>query len=154
MRLNLGCRDDILEGYENIDLYWKDPRVINKDVRELEYEPGTVGEIRAHSFLEHLTIPEGEKALAQWCKWLAVGGTISIIVPDLEMAPYFIGKGKPEHAIGLLYGKRTGEPDDQGQEHKSAWWANKLSQIMTANRVEPVEWKKWIDDIWVIGVKQ
>jgi len=53
IKLNLGCGDNLLEGYINIDKY--DPKAdIMADVCDLPYENGTVDEIVAYQVIEHL----------------------------------------------------------------------------------------------------
>jgi hypothetical protein len=44
-KLNLGSGSNILEGYDNIDLYYEDPRVIKMDIRRLDYPDDSVDEV-------------------------------------------------------------------------------------------------------------
>lgn len=84
LALNLGCGKDILEGWENIDLYPSDPRVIAADVCNLRerYAGQEITAIRAIDVLEHLGHRVAEAAFLDWCAMLAPGGLLTVRVPD------------------------------------------------------------------------
>ena len=83
LRLHLGCGDNILPGYLNVDLY--NPKAdARDDVSRLDgYEPGSVGEIRAELVLEHLGYEDGRRALRHWRELLCRGGKLDLVVPDI-----------------------------------------------------------------------
>ena len=97
-RLNVGCGGHILEGYVNIDQdsiedirarypnqeFSDDLIVENHDVFDLPYADGTVSEIRADSFLEHLSFEEEPRFLIEAKRVLKVGGRLNLSVPDFE----------------------------------------------------------------------
>lgn len=85
-KLNLGCANDIKEGYDNIDMYCNDPRVINADVSDLSklYELDSVDEIYARDILEHLPFKKIPQILFHWCSLLRKGGKIYIQSIDLD----------------------------------------------------------------------
>lgn len=58
MKINLGCGDEILEGYENYDLFSNDKRVKKLDLNSLPlpFEDSSVDEIKIFHILEHLDI--------------------------------------------------------------------------------------------------
>jgi len=55
-KLNLGCGNEFMEGWENIDLWEYDPRVIPIDLEKasLPYKTSSIAEVRAHHVLEHV----------------------------------------------------------------------------------------------------
>lgn len=55
-KLNIGCGPDIREGFENIDRWEFDPRVVAIDLEKanLPYGDNTIDEIRATHVLEHI----------------------------------------------------------------------------------------------------
>ena len=56
MRLHLGCGDNVLDGWTNVDISSNDPRVTLADVRNLDVvaPDGTVDTIYACHVLEHI----------------------------------------------------------------------------------------------------
>lgn len=95
IKLNLGCSNNIKNGYINIDLYHNDPRVIISDVRNLSFlEDNSVDEIIAHDILEHLPFHESSDILKEWCRVLKIGGIISIQTTNIN-----------EHILALVHNK-------------------------------------------------
>lgn len=91
MKLNLGCGDQLLDGYMNIDLHPQMPGVTPSDVRYLrEYEDGTIDEILAYHIIEHLPRPHSvirpnaATAVQRWYELLCVGGVLIVECPDFE----------------------------------------------------------------------
>jgi len=83
IKLNLGCGNKILEGYENLDLYSTTSGVQRVDIRQLPYPDASVDEILAEDILEHFGRLEWRKILAEWVRVLKPGGTITIQSPDM-----------------------------------------------------------------------
>ena len=88
IKLHLGYQEKYLKGYINIDLPPEDHTVQEvradkfADVRELEYEPESISEIRSHHLLEHFSRQEALMLLAEWHKWLIPGGLLVVETPD------------------------------------------------------------------------
>ncbi len=83
-RLNLGCGFDKRDGYLNVDFQdFHDPDLV-ADVRDLAALPdGHFSEVMAIDVLEHMERTETAKALAEWHRVLAPGGTLRLQVPDV-----------------------------------------------------------------------
>lgn len=82
--LNLGCGNDIQQGYDNIDI--RDlPGVIQADISNLSYEPNSVDEIRAIDIYEHISFTESQKVLNHWVSLLKSGGRLIIQGPSIEV---------------------------------------------------------------------
>ncbi|HCI05296.1 TPA: hypothetical protein DEX28_00955 [Patescibacteria group bacterium] len=92
MKLHLGCGENYLDGYTNIDLPGDNQQVmkaradIYQDIRTLSYQESSVDEIRNHHLLEHFTRQESLKLLMQWRRWLKPGGILFVETPDFETA--------------------------------------------------------------------
>ncbi len=92
MKLHLGCGQNYLDGYVNVDLpqegqtVMKSKADIYQDIRTLAYQENSIDEIRNHHLLEHFTRQEALKLLCQWRKWLKPGGLLFIETPDFETA--------------------------------------------------------------------
>jgi ubiquinone/menaquinone biosynthesis C-methylase UbiE len=85
IRLNLGCSNDIRDGYMNIDLYHTNKLVKCADVKNLNFlDDNSVIEIIAHDILEHMPFLESEKTIKEWCRVLCSGGTISIQTTNIN----------------------------------------------------------------------
>jgi len=91
MKLHLGCGTRYFEGYVNID-YPPTEHTVQKNlvadklcnILELNYEPGTIDEVRLHHVFEHFSRPVTCALLSNWYLWLKPGGILHIEVPDFE----------------------------------------------------------------------
>lgn len=90
MRLHLGCGQNYLNGYVNIDLppsnhtiQEKNHADLQADLLQLRYPAGTIDEIRLHHVFEHFSRPVALALLASWNSWLINQGILHIEVPDL-----------------------------------------------------------------------
>ncbi|KKU30925.1 MAG: Methyltransferase family protein, partial [Candidatus Amesbacteria bacterium GW2011_GWC1_46_24] len=83
LRLNLGCGDDLIPGYINIDARPQvRPDLIWNLRRPLPYPDESVSEIKAYDILEHLTLKEQENSLREMYRLLSVNGRIQIRIPN------------------------------------------------------------------------
>lgn len=105
LKLNLGSGKNKLVGYENVD------RLFGQEVYPLEYDDGTVDEIRASHVLEHFSHRDVFGVLEHWVSKLKPGGCLKIAVPDLEKIARDYLDGKPINSQGYLYGGQTDEND-------------------------------------------
>jgi len=84
MKLNLGCNDDIRDGYINIDCY----PVEGKDITIMDLTKGialpdnSVDEIIAYDVIEHL--PDKIKTMNELWRVLKPKGQVDIIVPTTD----------------------------------------------------------------------
>ena len=91
MKLHLGCGQRYFEGYVNIDYPLSEHSVQKKSVAdqfanllELNYEQGTIDEVRLHHVFEHFSRPVTCAMLTNWYFWLKDNGVLHIEVPDFE----------------------------------------------------------------------
>lgn len=79
LKLNLGCANDIKDGYINIDKYHKDPRVQVFDVRDISsFKEKNVVEIYASDVIEHFEFQDAVKIIKHWVDVLSSGGKLYI----------------------------------------------------------------------------
>lgn len=91
MKLHLGCGQNYLVGYINID-YPLDHHSVQTnsvadkfaDLTQLRYKAESVEEIRMHHVFEHFPRAIAVALLVSWRTWLKVGGLIRIEVPDFK----------------------------------------------------------------------
>ena len=83
-RVNVGCGDNPLPGYINLDIDAGEGRR-QCDVREgLPFVAGSMAEVRADQFLEHLTLAELAAFLDDCKRVLCVGGEVRFSFPDID----------------------------------------------------------------------
>src|SRR3974390_774648 len=97
MKLNLGCSDDLLAGYVNVDRI-DAPGVLYADLNRIwPWHAGEVEEIRAHDVFEHLHGP-GTVAPKIWCmneahSVLKTGGILELYVPCVMLSDGRVNPG-------------------------------------------------------------
>lgn len=91
MRLHLGCGQNVLDGWTNVDIGIDDPRVTPGDVRSLDtiVQDRTVSEIYACHVFEHVPRADEVRVLEHWHSKLRPGGACRIAVPDFN---YLVGE--------------------------------------------------------------
>ena len=110
IKLHLGCGENYLEGYVNVDMVAKrvDARY---DVSVLPYPDNSVDEIFASHVIEHFTFQKGFKVMAEWFRALKPGGVLKLETPDfLESCKAFV-KGDEQYRI-KLYGHFFAFPEE------------------------------------------
>lgn len=137
IKLHLGCQDKYLPGYINIDLPPKDHPVekvkadVWADIRDLQYEPNSVDEIRSHHLLEHFSRHEALMLLAMWHRWLRLGGTVVIETPDFEESiRKFLATGIEDQF--LLARHIYGSHEAEWGYHRDFWSEKKFKYILSA----------------------
>lgn len=114
-KLNLGCGNDLRNGYVNIDIAPINNLDHQIDAKNLDdvCDDEAVDEILASNILNMFSYREVLNILQHWVDKLKPGGTIKIVVPDLvELAKAFLnGELKSDHFILQLYGKQEHEHD-------------------------------------------
>ena len=111
LKLNLGCGNNFVEGYQNIDFspnvllskikwlkwvffklriinevefsFWN-KRTIFKDIRKLKYSNNSISHIYTSHTLEHIFFWEAEEVLKDCYRMLIPKGIIRIALPDLD----------------------------------------------------------------------
>src|SRR3989344_6216785 len=98
IKLKSGCGGRPLGGYINIDRgtadvlrrrypnykFAPDLKVYQYDIFNLPYKDGTVNEVRADAFIEHLSFSEEPRFFREVCRVLKPGGIFDFQVPDFE----------------------------------------------------------------------
>lgn len=143
-KLNLGSGPDIRPGYDNIDLYFEDPRVIKMDIRNLRYADNTVDEVLCSHVLEHLSFNDVPLTLKEIHRVLMLGGRVIIDVPDLEAVL--------RHWLALPEGKRWGfalmeiygSQEREGQFHRTGFTKGRLRQVLMGAGFREINVKKII----------
>jgi hypothetical protein len=86
MKLNLGCGDNIIQGYTNIDLMPKNSNVTRGNFTNLSMiQDGSVEEILALNVIEYLPFTQVGSVLQHWVQKLQSGGTLYVESIDLNV---------------------------------------------------------------------
>lgn len=102
IKLNLGCGDDYIEGFVNVDLY-SDRADFKYDIAKLPYGDNEVDEIRAYHVIEHFDYMQAQDVVREWHRVLKPNGKIKIETPDfLESCREFVNSNEDER--WKLYG--------------------------------------------------
>ncbi|MDY0321741.1 MAG: methyltransferase domain-containing protein [Arcobacteraceae bacterium] len=80
----IGCGNDIQDGFIHVNIRKLDHVDIVCDAWSVSKHLQDINHIYSRHMLEHLTNFEADRALRDWYKALAVGGTIRIIVPNMD----------------------------------------------------------------------
>ncbi len=90
LRLHLGCGEQHLEGYVNIDYPPSEHSVQKRvaadafaDISTLRFPPNSIDEIRSHHVFEHFTRVKAVGLLILWQECLKLGGLLRIETPDV-----------------------------------------------------------------------
>jgi len=111
--LNLGCGNDIREGFLNLDLFSSDHRVIAMDVRELNFPDNCADAILASDILEHFSHREIPSILKEWARVLKPGAELIIRCPSLklQLMAYMRGDWDADIASYMIFGGQTNPGD-------------------------------------------
>jgi len=146
LKLNLGCSNDIKNGYLNIDLYHRDPRVKIADVKNLDFlENESADEIIAHDILEHLPFNESAATIKEWCRVLSVNGTISIQTTNIDQHILaFLNNKWNLYQLNHMMFAGIGWTDGISRDHdwhKSIYSIDYLSKELNRNNVKIIHTK-------------
>jgi predicted SAM-dependent methyltransferase len=118
IRLNVGSGERRLDGYICVDKYVQGEGIVQGDMLALPYADGSVDEIFCSHALEHLSFADAPKALAEWLRVLRTGGTLTLVVPNMEWvaAAYLHGTDR-RLTRQLMWGNQQHE----GEFHHNGW---------------------------------
>lgn len=134
--LNLGCGARLLQGFVNIDKYYKDSNVLNYDIFKLPYDDLSVDIIFCAHALEHLPRRHAKLAILDWKRTLKIGGKIYLGIPDAgiimtKILDPLTNDGDRDVFLYTLFGLQTNPanddysrldyPLDPGQFHNSGY---------------------------------
>ena len=91
MKLYLGCGDNYLEGYTNIDFpedntvqkRRKAPDIIG-DFTTMNFDNESCNEVRLHHVFEHFQRHIAISFVCKWNRWLEWNGKLTLAMPDIE----------------------------------------------------------------------
>ncbi len=128
IRLNLGCGNDIREGYINCDLY-NEKADRKMGVEKLEFQDGEVDEIFASHIVEHFDYYAIREILKEWKRVLKPGGKLIIETPDfLESCKRFVLLQEDKQYT--MYGHFFAKSWVPGETHKFLYTKRELYLLL------------------------
>ena len=173
--LHMGCGPQILDGFDNIDKYHEDERIIKKDMYKTNYNINTIDTIYSSHSLEHLPFRKARLALIHWADLLKSGGTLYLAVPDLEeickkmIDPNISEDMKWQWFVYTLFGYQTDSsisakntsfdlPEDPGQYHTCGFTEKSLRifiEDVGLTITEQYKYEGWgTPSIWTVATKK
>jgi predicted SAM-dependent methyltransferase len=128
--LHLGAGGKRLAGAVNCDLY--DPAADRQwDATCLPEVPSaSVDVVEHHHLIEHLSVAELQRALAEWARVLKPDGLLVVTAPDLEaVLAHWLSAGKGERwgdGIKMIYGSQ----EHDGMFHKNGFTPDRLAELL------------------------
>jgi len=138
MKLNLGCGDDVREGYINIDVRKTKTNVLVLDLEKELLKPfpnESADEIIARDFIEHVSWRRVEDLLKDIFRVLKRGGRLYVQAPDLEAIARKVILN-PEFKYGDLEGWKAisfwvyGCQDHEYNYHKTGFTIETLKRLL------------------------
>lgn len=152
IRLHLGCGENYIPGYINIDFppryhtVQRNQKIdLYADIKQLAFKKGTVNEIRSHHVFEHFDRITSLKMLIEWYQWLDADGILIIETPDFKKClQYFKFGGKfPDQIKALRH--IFGSQEAMWANHLDGWYKEKFEiYLKTLGYTDlSFKYKKW-----------
>jgi len=150
IKLNIGCGDNLLDDYTNIDAFKKGKGITNIDILNANYKENSVDEILCEHVVEHIPFKNEKIFWLEIYRILKPKAKAIIEVPDLEWIckqfldakdefddfykvgskDHYFGNGKSiEHRWGILTTAFFGNQNGNGQFHYNGYTKQKLIDI-------------------------
>ncbi len=138
MRLHLGCGQNYLEGYVNIDYPLSEHNVQQKsvadkfaDLTKLQYKKGSIEEVRLHHVFEHFPRHIACALVSSWNSWLQNGGTLHVEVPDFEKnAKVVLSRVSSQQRKSVALRHIFGSNEAEWATHYEGWTPQRLSYLL------------------------
>ena len=167
LRLHLGCGEQRISGYIQIDYHSSNHTVQSRsaadifcDLKTMNLPYQSVDEIRLHHVFEHFDRPTALGLLIRWHESLKSGGKLHIETPDimgsartlLSTVSYKIKQGVLRHAFG--------SQEATWAYHLDGWYADKFIYVLTklgfSVECRTTQWKMepFLSNVEVFAIKE
>ncbi len=147
LRLHLGCGEQHLEGYVNIDYPPSHHNVMDTkadvfaDIRSLDFPSESVDEIRLHHVFEHFNRVTALALLIRWHGWLKVQGVLHIETPDLVgCARTILSNESLKTKMGIVR-HLTGDQAEDWAYHVDQWFPERFVNTLSRLGFDNIETK-------------
>jgi predicted SAM-dependent methyltransferase len=102
-KLQIGCGENVLEGWLNCDLNPKKDSVLRLDAtKRFPFDDGQFDYVFSEHFIEHIDYPEGLKMLSECRRVLKPGGKARITTPNMAFLIDLYRKDKSEQQLRYI----------------------------------------------------
>lgn len=144
LRLHLGCGENKLPGYINIDFSPKEHPLQSKsgadffcDITQLSFPHQTVTQVRSHHTYEHFNRQTALALLAAWTYWLIPEGTIVIETPDFrESIKQILSDEYSYNEKQVIMRHIFGSHEASWANHYDGWYHEKFKHILELFGIE------------------
>ena len=167
LRLHLGCGEQRLAGYVNIDFPPEEHSVqqhpaadLFLDFTHLELPSQSVDEIRLHHVFEHFERAQALALLIKWHRWMKIGAKLHIETPDVLGCAEVLLSDKPHRDKQAHLRHAFGSQEASWASHLDGWYEEKFEHVLTklgfqtlCRRKRRSDWPQ-LTDVEVVAVKQ
>jgi len=134
LRLHLGCGEQRIKDYINID--WRKTRATDLvcNILKLPYPDASVDVIETYHVIEHLPRHDLPEALKEWFRAMVPGGTLIIECPDFDEAVKEYSEGN-EKRINNIFGLQR----FPGDTHLFGYNAKRLKELLEEAEFQDVQ---------------
>ncbi len=138
LRLHLGCGEQHLDGYVNIDYepshhtaQTKVAADIFADITAIHFPTRSVDEVRLHHVFEHFDRPKALAQLVRWHEWLKLGGKLHIETPDILGCARALSSNIPYSQKQAILRHAFGSHEAGWAYHYDGWYDEKFQRILS-----------------------
>lgn len=134
-KINLGCGDEIKEGYVNLDMRKTHESVVIGDVRNIPFPDEYFEEIFAKDIYEHVSFLESKDLIGHWLSKLKTGGKLIIVTTSLLDILEGFNKSVSENNTKMVYHyivKLFGGQWYEGNFHYTVGYFPLIKQILVS----------------------
>ncbi|MBS3952248.1 MAG: FkbM family methyltransferase [Methylomicrobium sp.] len=149
LKLHLGCGEQRLNGYINIDYPSEHHQVMRPsvdyeaDIIQLSCSDGVVDEIRLHHVFEHFNRVQALALLINWQRWLRIGGRLHIETPDLiGNSKILISDVEPSVRTAIVR-HLVGDQADFWAYHVDQWYEERFRKTLDKLGFNVINVRNW-----------
>jgi SAM-dependent methyltransferase len=125
LRLHIGCGQNHMEGFLNIDCNHSRATDYVCDAGKLPCPNGSVERIETYHVIEHIPRPVVHQVLSEWCRVLKTGGRLVIECPDFDNDVREYLEGNTERLFSIFGRQRF-----HGDAHLWGYTATSLKELV------------------------
>jgi hypothetical protein len=166
LKLHLGCGQQYLKGYINLDFPPEQHNVMQvsvdayANITELDFPENTVDEIKLSHVFEHFDRITALVLLVKWQNWLKVDGVLHIETPDvLESAKQLASDITYEQKMAIIR-HLEGDQSAPWGFHVAQWWDERFENTLSKlgyyiTDIQRSQWDRWphLSNITVLATK-
>lgn len=167
LRLHLGCGENYLEGYINIDYPQSEHTVQGRavadlyaDITTLIFPEQSVDEIRLHHVFEHFNRAHALALLIRWHQWLKIGGKLHIETPDIIGCSHAIASDTSYKIKQAVIRHLFGSHEAHWAYHLDGWFEEKFQKVLSSFGFS-VQCRTWqwqhepyLSNVEAVGIKR